>query len=168
MSAASTWRTSAAVRAIARWREITGRRQSAAWIRSNEQVKLTEGRAEQRTGGDGVILERIVKGAEDHHQDMDKEPGAVEEPTATIVNHPVLEAAAEATGLPLGRRGSTSGRIVALESLQTTTLGFVASEVGRAVPGGHAHVRVGVEEGRLVAEVETRRAGVVVCHGWCL
>jgi hypothetical protein len=112
MRAASTWRTSAAVRAIAS--NTIGEYEALWQVRQKEA--LTESDAESGTGTNGVILQLIMDEAEDEDEEVQEEPDAIEEPATTVVDHPVPELGQSPDRHVFSRRFGASG-VVALKAL---------------------------------------------------
>lgn len=126
---------------------------------------LTESDTKGRPRANQVVLQRIVEPSEDEDEDMKKDNGVEEEPTATLVDHPEVPALLEAELLRIHRLRACSSAHSwnAHETLHALSLCLVPLQV--RVPRIECDVRVGVEVGGAsVGEVEARGPLHVVCH----
>ena len=124
--------------------------------RARTRGGLTVGDAEDGAGVVEVVLEEVVDEAEDGDEDLEEDPDGEEEAAAALVDHPMVESAAEGAGAG----GAVGGGRVAggvHEPLDAPALGLVTLEVGRAAGGVEGEVGV-VAGGPPVCKVEARRA----------
>jgi hypothetical protein len=93
--------------------------------------------------------------AEYGNNKVKENPGAEEKTTAALVDHPYSPTVHKGfwcSGLRKGCTSAAGRRLRALKALKTTTLGFVASEVGRVAVGIAGHVWMLVEKRILIQE----------------
>lgn len=142
MSATSTCRTRAAVRAIAKFSRQYGLPRTGKPL-----GVLTESDTESRAGGDRVVLELVVHETKGDDETVEEDEEEEEHAASSLVNHPVVVLLHHRLR-DIGRDGPGGGGVGALEALEPAALCLVALEVAGLV-GIDNNVRVLLERGDL-------------------